>query len=197
MAKRKVSEATKEAVATKELKRKAIQHLKEIPIPTYVCQRIGVPKSTYYKWRKIDEAFKEASDEAIISGKLSLNDIAKSQLVKLINDGDYRSISFWLKHNDPDFNPRLTLEIQSAERRYDPAQLKELEQAMFNAGLVGVTLAHQEMEKKFRELMDKEQESEDAKEAYLEGSTEEEARDNARKGGIKIADLPLPKKKST
>ena len=195
MARRVSTKSSVVAVATKARKQKLVQQLKEIPIPTYVCQKLGVPKATYYKWRKTDDAFRAASDEAILTGKLSINDVAKSQLVKLINNGDYRSISFWLKHNDPDFNPKLTLEIQSTKREYDPAQLKEMEQAMLKAGLVGVSLAHQEMERKFREFMDKEQQSEESKEDYLtEPATEGVKRDSVRKGGIKIADLPLRKK---
>lgn len=194
MAKRVSTKTSVVAVATKALKQKLVQQLKEIPIPTYVCQKLGVPKATYYKWRKTDDAFREACDEAILTGKLSINDVAKSQLVKLINNGDYRSISFWLKHNDPDFNPKLTLEIKETRREFDPVRLKELERAMSNAGLVGVTLAHQELERKFNELVEAEETSEQTKDEYL-AEEDVDSRDKRRKGGIKIADLAKKRKK--
>lgn len=185
-------EKQKEAVATAQLKHKLVQHLRDIPIATYACQRIGVPKATYYKWRKIDQIFREASDEAIITGKLTLNDVAKSQLVKLIKEGDYRSISFWLKHNDADFGSKLTLKIEDETRKYDPEELKEMATAMKNAGLVGVTLAH----KKMAEVFERSLEKEEKRNAELATYEDEEEVENenpqpkkARKGGVKIVDI--------
>ncbi len=194
MTKRESKKTVKEAVATKELKQKVVQQLKEIPIPTYVCQKLGIPKATYYKWRKTDNAFREASDKAIISGKLTINDIAKSQLIKMINTGDFRSINLWLKHNDPDFNPKLTLEIKETKRDFDPVRLKELERAMNNAGLIGVTLAHRELEKKYRELMIEDEQRDSAREEYLEDSVIGE-QGHPHKGGIRIADLEKRRRK--
>lgn len=155
-----------EAVATAQLKHELVKHLRDIPIASYACKRIGVPKATYYKWRKIDRVFCEASDEAIIAGRLSLNDVAKSQLVKLIKEGDFRSISFWLKNNDPDFGSKLTLKIEDTVRKYDPAELKLLETAMRNAGLVGVTLAHQKMAEAFKRSVEKEEARNNELETY-------------------------------
>lgn len=179
----------KEAVATAQLKHKLVQHLRDIPIATYACQRVGVPKATYYKWRKIDQIFREASDEAIITGKLTLNDVAKSQLVKLIKEGDYRSISFWLKHNDADFGSKLTLKIEDETRRYDPKDLEEMAKAMHNAGLVGVTLAHKKMAEVFKRSMEKEEAHNTELATYEEEEeTESPQPKKARKGGVNIAE---------
>lgn len=133
-------EPLREATGSKELKQKIVQALREIPIITYVCQKTGVPKPTYYKWRKIDKAFYQASEDAIRTGKININDVAKSQLINHIKNGDYRSISFWLKHNDTDFNPKMTVQIKDEDLVYDEHQLRELATAMKNAGFVGVTL---------------------------------------------------------
>jgi ACT domain-containing protein len=180
----------KEAVATAQLKHKLVQHLRDIPIATYACQRVGVPKATYYKWRKIDQIFREASDEAIITGKLTLNDIAKSQLVKLIKEGDYRSISFWLKHNDADFGSKLTLKIEDETRKYDPEELKEMATAMKNAGLVGVTIHHKKMEEIFRRAQEKEEAHSNELATYDDEIENEIPQPKkARKGGVKIADV--------
>ncbi len=185
----------KEAVATAQLKHKLVQHLRDIPIPTYACQRVGVPKATYYKWRKTDQIFREASDEAIITGKLTLNDVAKSQLVKLIKEGDYRSINFWLKHNDEDFGSKLKLEIEDRTRKYDPEELKLMATAMHNAGLVGVTLAHQKMAKVFQGLQEKEEERANEKNEYDEDEEPVVQEKQKRKGGVKIAEF-MKKRKS-
>lgn len=182
----------KEAVATAQLKLKLVQHLRDIPIATYACQRVGVPKATYYKWRKTDEVFLKASNEAIATGKLTLNDIAKSQLVKLIKEGDYRSISFWLKHNDDDFNSKLTLKIEDEIREYDPKELMLMETAMKNAGLVGITLAHKKLESLFRRLEEKKETQALELTTYEEDAEmfeEETETERSRKGGIKVSDI--------
>lgn len=198
MAKRKETKPVKEAVATAQLKHKLVQHLRDIPIATYACQRIGVPKATYYKWRKIDQIFREASDEAIITGKLTLNDVAKSQLVKLIKEGDYRSISFWLKHNDADFGSKLTLKIEDETRKYDPEELKLMATAMKNAGLAGVTIHHQRMAEVFRRAQEKEEAQDRELAAYQDddedSATEEPEPKKPRKGGVNIAEYMKKRK---
>lgn len=193
MAKRKEKRPPKEAVATAELKHSLVKHLRDIPIATYACQRVGVPKATYYKWRKIDPVFREASDEAIITGKLTLNDVAKSQLIKLIKEGDYRSISFWLKHNDVDFGSKLTLKIEDDTRKYDPEELKLMATAMKNAGLVGVTMHHKKMAEVFRKAQEKE-EARDNELATYEEDDEDSVNEvsepkKLRKGGVNIAEF--------
>lgn len=188
----------KEAVATAQLKHKLVQHLRDIPIATYACQRIGVPKATYYKWRKIDQIFREASDEAIITGKLTLNDVAKSQLVKLIKGGDYRSISFWLKHNDADFGSKLTLKIEDETRKYDPEELKLMATAMKNAGLAGVTIHHKRMEEIFRRAQEKEEARDSELATYQDDEedsvSEEPEPKKPRKGGVNIAEFMKKRK---
>jgi hypothetical protein len=198
MAKRKETKPLKEAVATAQLKHKLVQHLRDIPIATYACQRIGVPKATYYKWRKIDQIFREASDEAIITGKLTLNDVAKSQLVKLIKEGDYRSISFWLKHNDADFGSKLTLKIEDETRKYDPEELKLMATAMRNAGLVGVTMHHKKMAEVFQRAQEKEEARDNELATYQEDEddsvTEDSEPKKPRKGGVNIAEFVKKRK---
>lgn len=187
----------KEAVATAQLKHKLVQHLRDIPIATYACQRVGVPKATYYKWRKIDQVFREAGDEAIITGKLTLNDVAKSQLVKLIKEGDYRSISFWLKHNDADFGSKLTLKIEDETRKYDPEELELLATAMRNAGLAGVTVHHKKLAEAFRRAQEAEATRDSELATYHSDEnpeTDEPEQKKPRKGGVNIAEFVRKRK---
>lgn len=191
MKKQTKNQLLKEAVATKELKHKVVQHLKEIPIATYVCQRLGVPKATYYKWRKIDPAFLKASDEAIVSGKMHINDVAKSQLINHIKNGDHRAISFWLKHNDADFNSKLTLNIKDESYSYTKEQTDELIRAMKNAGLIGVSIQHKKLKKLFDDSKKREELLETSRQEYDDDSDFEETSEDAqeRRQGVKVANF--------
>ena len=124
----------KVGIATKFLKEKVIEFLTEIPIAKYAYGKAGVPKSTYYKWRQIDKDFLKTSDEAIMHGKISINELAKSQLIKMIQKENITAIIFWLKHNDPDFNPRIAIDIKR-EESFDPEQIKMIVTAFRRIGI--------------------------------------------------------------
>lgn len=156
IAKSTFKETEKEMVgiATKLLKEKVIEFLTEVPIAKYAYSKARVPKATYYKWRKVDEKFLSASNEAIMQGKISINDLAKSQLVKKIQEGNITAIIFWLKNNDPDFNPKVVLEIQRKEESFSDNQIKEIKTAMLRIGLANVFENEKALKKKFMESKD-------------------------------------------
>lgn len=57
------------------------------------CERAGVSRSTYYRWREEDESFRERADD-IIEGQV---DFVENRLLKKIQDGDTTAIIFYLK----------------------------------------------------------------------------------------------------
>lgn len=80
-------------------KNKIIEELKVIPIVQHACQKIGVPRSTYYRWRTEDADFSSRCDSSMDPGIESINDLAESQLIIRIKNGDYKSITYWLSHH--------------------------------------------------------------------------------------------------
>ena len=88
---------------TEKLKKALVVQLRKTPIVQIACERTGVGRSTYYKWRTNDHIFGRAADRALEAGKFFINDLAKSKLLQLIKDGNLTAIIFWLKHNDPTF----------------------------------------------------------------------------------------------
>lgn len=91
------------AVETEKQKKALVVQLRKTPIVQIACERTGVGRSTYYKWRKNDYIFGRAADRALEAGRFFINDLAKSKLLQLIKDGNLTAIIFWLKHNDPKF----------------------------------------------------------------------------------------------
>ncbi len=183
---KKVTLPKKEGVATKNLKNKLIELLKELPIATYAYQKSGVPKSTYYKWKNTDEEFRQKCDSAITQGKMHVNDIAKSQLVKLIQSGNLTAIIFWLKHQDRDFNQKLVVEVKN-EERYSEAEIKLLSQALFNMGYHGAIMRDKELKKHFEESEEIQEYEE--KTLDLEQSKEIKDTHKPKKKGVVIADI--------
>lgn len=136
--------------ATKILKSQIVQFLSEVPIAKYAYGKAGVPKATYYKWRKTDKDFLFLTDAAITEGKVSINDLSKSQIIKKIQSGNLTACIFWLKHNDPDFNPRIAIDLKR-EEPLTKEQILEIAQALRHVGLAGVVETEKALLKKFKE----------------------------------------------
>lgn len=89
-----------------------IEQLKKVPIVQVVCERAGVGRATFYRWCQEDNAFAESARSALYEGKSLVNDLAESQLINGIKDKQLPAISFWLKHNHPDY--RIKVEVSQA-----------------------------------------------------------------------------------
>lgn len=86
-----------------------IEQLKKVPIVQIACEKTGVGRSTYYRWRNEDEEFVRKADESIATGRNFINDLAESQLLKAIQNNDLTAIIFWLKHNHRQYGNRIEL----------------------------------------------------------------------------------------
>lgn len=75
-----------------------LELLKTTPIVQVACQKSGVSRATYYRWRDKDKKFKEQSDSALKEGVAFINDLAESQLLSSIKEKNMTAIIFWLKN---------------------------------------------------------------------------------------------------
>jgi ACT domain-containing protein len=69
-------------------KKALLDYLQKTPIVEVACKQTGVGRSTYYRWRKDDEEFAEAADNAIEQSTGVINDMAESQLIKAIKNNN-------------------------------------------------------------------------------------------------------------
>jgi hypothetical protein len=86
-----------------------IEQLKTRPIVQIACEKSGISRATYYRWRKEDGKFLKKSDEAIQEGSLLVNDMAESQLMSAIRDKNLTAIIFWLKHHHPAYVDKIEI----------------------------------------------------------------------------------------
>ena len=103
---------------------KLLAQFRKTPVVQVACERTGVGRTTYYQWRKDDEAFARAADEAIQAGTELINDMAESMLIAGIRDGSHPSISFWLKHRHPKYGTKIEVD---ASHRLDETLTPEQE----------------------------------------------------------------------
>jgi len=120
-------------------KKKLLERLRKTPIVEAACKQIGLPRATYYRWRKDDELFAEACDEAIEQSAHVVNDLAESQLIAGIKNQNMTAIMFWLKHHHGAYRTRVEVDarIEAVQQELTPEQSEAVAQALRLAGLVG------------------------------------------------------------
>src|SRR5579884_2755792 len=91
-------------------KKKMLRALAKSPIVEVACKQISLPRTTYYRWRREDEAFAADCDLAIEESAARINDLAESQLISAIKDQNMTAIIFWLKHHHQAYRTRIQVD---------------------------------------------------------------------------------------
>lgn len=114
-----------------------IEQLKKAPINQLACERVGISRATFYRWKKEDKQFANNIDEALASGVSIINDMAESKLIGLIKEGHITGIIYWLKHHHPAYATRVELSMQQNHARDEltPEQQKLVAQSLALAGI--------------------------------------------------------------
>ena len=115
-----------------------IEQLKKTPIVQIACEKVGIGRTTYYRWRKEDSEFTKDSDEALRDGTLLVNDVAESQLLNALRNQNMTAIIFWLKHHHPAYTTKV--EVMTAAKQLDenltPEQENLIRKALEMASLI-------------------------------------------------------------
>ncbi len=84
----------------KTLKKKIIEELHLVPIILTVCAKYGISRQTYYRWVEEDKIFGENTQYAIENGRETINELAESKLIQMIDKGEKWAVQLWLGHNN-------------------------------------------------------------------------------------------------
>ena len=106
-------------------KKKLLEQLEKTPIIDYACQKVGIARSTYYRWISDDAEFNHNALTAEERGRLSMNDVAESKLIQKVNDGDMRAIMYWLESNHKKYiKPRRPVIFESKVDTHPPIAIQ-------------------------------------------------------------------------
>ncbi len=86
-----------------------IEYLKKVPIIQLSCEKAGISRATYYRWKKKDVGFAKKAEKALSVGVARMNDFAESQLISSIRDKNMTAIIYWLKHRHKDYSTRVEI----------------------------------------------------------------------------------------
>ncbi|MCK9435255.1 MAG: hypothetical protein M0R32_10730 [Candidatus Cloacimonetes bacterium] len=106
-------------------KLRIIEALREAPFIINAAKKIGVSRSTIYRWMESDKYFERDINRALTEGHKKLSDIAEMKLFQGIERGDLGAIKFYLSHNNPRYLARLNY-IGQEKHSLLPGQTCEL-----------------------------------------------------------------------
>lgn len=92
-----------------------IEQLKKTPIVQVACEKMGLSRATFYRWKKKDQKFADDVDQAIEEGSHLINDMAESQLISAIKNSNLTAIIFWLKNHHRSYSPKLEVTTKNAD----------------------------------------------------------------------------------
>lgn len=117
-------------------KEELIEQLKKAPIVQIACEKVGIGRATFYRWRKEDKGFAEAVDQAINDGAYLVSDMAESKLISAIKKENLAAIIFWLKNHHPKYRTKLQVDanIRNLDNSLTPEQEALVREALRLAG---------------------------------------------------------------
>lgn len=109
-----------------------LEQLRKMPIIQVVAEKVGVSRSTIYRWKDESKQFHKDFDEAFAEGEDLINDMGESQLLLLMKDKHWPSIAFWLRHRNPKFRNRveITANLQTPQEELSPEQQNVVREAL-------------------------------------------------------------------
>jgi aromatic ring-cleaving dioxygenase len=115
-----------------------IEQLRKTPIVQVVAEKVGIHRSTIYRWKTSDAEFSEAVDEAMEQSIGLVNDLAESQLISAIRDKNITAIIYWLKNHHKAYETRIkvTGSLNHSVNRLDDEQNELVMKALTKAGLL-------------------------------------------------------------
>ena len=125
-----------------KLKAALLEEFRKIPIVQVACSKHSVSRATYYRWRVDDTTFAAAADAALDDGVLMVNDMAESQLLTAIRDGNMTGIIFWLKSHPKTYSTKVEVEATVRNLALTPEQEAVVRKALTLAQLTQGDLPH-------------------------------------------------------
>lgn len=100
----------------KKDKEKFLEILEKSPVVQIACERSGVSKATFYRWKDTDKEFTSKVEAALHEGNSLISDIAIAQLITAIKTNNLGAIKFWLTNHHPDYANKLHVTAEVEEK---------------------------------------------------------------------------------
>lgn len=121
----------------KKAKEELIEILSKNPILQPACDRCGISRTTFYRWKTQDEIFARRVEDSITEGRILVTELAESKLMNAIKNENLGAIFFWLKNNDSRYSDKLEIKghVTSASYVLSAEQEASIKKALLLSGI--------------------------------------------------------------
>lgn len=113
-----------------------LEQLQKTPVVQVCCEKLGIARSTYYRWRDESPEFAKQADKALAEGVALINDLTESQLLSAIKNGNISSIFYWLNHRHSAYSNKLEITAKVKDEALTSEQEALIKKALENANLI-------------------------------------------------------------
>lgn len=117
-------------IVSPKIKKKFLKELEKSGNIGVAAARIGIHRSTIYRWKKDDEEFSRKADEAELLGRENNNDIAEQALMLNVKDRKQPAIEYLLSHNSPRYRQPILPSLREFEDIFPGEGLMRYRRAM-------------------------------------------------------------------
>jgi len=114
-----------------KMRQALLDQLERTPIIELACDKVGVSRTTFYRWIHASKTFAAAVEKSLTVGREFINDLAESQVISLVRQGEIKALRLWLTHNSARYANKLELTGTLATKsELSPEQRKDIRQAL-------------------------------------------------------------------
>jgi len=121
---------------TQQNRQLMINQLKKTPVVQIACEKTGIARSTFYRWKEEDSEFAKEADQALAEGVSLVNDMAESQLLSAIRDRNISAIFYWLNHRHSAYSNKLEITAKVKDETLSPEQEELIKKELKHASLI-------------------------------------------------------------
>lgn len=103
------------ALNKRKVLKELVKELEKNYLLQHACNKLGLTRSTVYRWMQDDEEFAVTIRAAQAVGRRFMSDYVESKLLKNIENQEQRAIEFWLKNN----NEHYRSAEKAAQKKFD------------------------------------------------------------------------------
>jgi len=116
-------------IRTSQKQGQIVEQLSRTPIVEIACQKIGIGRNSYYRWRRQSKKFASACDKAIEEGCAFINDLAESKLISAMKDDNLTAVMYWLNHRHNTYKNKLEVTTKISDGKLSPEQEADINKA--------------------------------------------------------------------
>ncbi len=109
-----------------------LEALEESPNLGQALTRVGINRSTYYRWRQDDQMFALNADNAMWNGREKTADMVEMSLLSKARDGNVQAQKIYLEHNHPRYKRYGLFDTEETDGKLSLERQQQISEAIQN-----------------------------------------------------------------